>query len=438
MRASGRLVAFAALGFAFAILTLFVPQWRPFWWSPFALALLLSAVDAAAALARPRLRIARPVPEALVQGRRSAVELEIDRPWPRARIRIFDGAPTDFRLEGLPLEADLRAASAGGGRSAKARLSYSVTPLERGISEWERGWAEVPGPLGLVLRRERVATGGATRVYPEVAGPATEGMRLPGERGSSYSKARRRGHGLEFEQLREYRRGDPPRLIDGPASSRLRRPIVREMRDEEDQTVVFLLDTGYRMTASEGGKSHFDRAFEAMLALAGTALRQGDRVGALVWGATERWIPPRRGIASLPSLVNALYDLQARPVASDPATALREALPRLKRRSLVVLLTNFREEDGDDMDQIFRTIQGKHLLVTVWMREKVVDEAARRRPANLDEALETAMAMDYVRERDACRLRWEAGGVLTIDATPEQLCPSLIQRYWDVKKSGAL
>jgi uncharacterized protein (DUF58 family) len=263
---------------------------------------------------------------------------------------------------------------------------------------------------------------------------------MPGEKGASFSyrKARRRGHGLEFEQLREYRRGDPPRLIDGPASSRLRRPIVREMRDEEDQTLVFLLDTGYRMTASEGGKSHFDRAFESMLALAETALRQGDRVGVLAWGATERWIPPRRGIASLPSLVNALFDLQARPVASDPATALRDVLPRLRHRSLVVLLTNFREEDGEEMDRAFRAVQGRHILLTVWMREEAVGRAVARRPADLDEALETAIALDYVRERSACRMRWEAGGVLTIDTTPERLCPSLIQRYWDIKKSGAL
>jgi uncharacterized protein (DUF58 family) len=437
MRPSSGAVAAAGACLALAAATLFAPAARPYWWAPFALVAALSALDAAVALSRPRLRVRRRFPEAMVQGRASSVELEVEPPWPRARIRIFDGVPSDFDFEGLPLELDLRGVA---DRGATARLSYSVRPRERGISEWERGWAEVRGPLGLALRRERIASGGAARIYPDIAGPAAKGLQMPGEKGTSFSyrKARRRGHGLEFEQLREYRRGDPPRLIDGAASSRLRRPIVREMRDEEDQTLVFLLDTGYRMTASEGGKSHFDRAFESMLALAAAALRQGDRVGVLAWGATERWIPPRRGTAALPSIVNALYDIQAQPAASDPATALRDVMPRLRRRSLIVLLTNFREEDGEDMDQAFRAVQGRHLLLTVWMREREVEAAAARRPRGLDEALETAMALDYERERSACRLRWEANGVLTIDTTPERLCPSLVQRYWDIKKSGSL
>ena len=212
------------------------------------------------------------------------------------------------------------------------------------------------------------------------------------------------------------------------------------MRDEEDQTVVFLLDTGYRMTAVEGRASHFDRAFESMLALARVALRQGDRVGVLAWGPVQRWVPPRRGRDAFPAIRNALYDIQAQPSASSPILAIQDVLPRLTRRSLIILLTNFREEDDEDM--VFsnpRRREGAGILSsTVWMREIDVAAAAARLPSSVDEALETAMAMDYLDQRAKCRRRWESSGVLTLDATPDQLCPSSIQRYWDIKKRASL
>ena len=64
-------------------------------------------------------------------------------------------------------------------------LKYSVRPRARGICERERGWVEVEGPLGLLSRRERIASGGATRVYPDTEAFITGGFRLPGERGTT-------------------------------------------------------------------------------------------------------------------------------------------------------------------------------------------------------------------------------------------------------------
>jgi len=437
MRATGRLAALAALGLASAIFSLFLPLWRSLWWLPLAATGLILALDIVAAAGRPRLKVRRGLPASLILDRPAKIELRIEAPWPRARVRVYDGVPERFESEGLPLSVDLRSVPRG---SSGISLSYGIRPGYRGLGEWERGWAETEGPLGLVARRERIAEGGVSRVYPDSSAYASGTFALHGEKGGGFSprKSRRRGHGTEFEQLREYRRGDPQKLIDGAASSRMRRPIVREMKDEEDQTLVFLLDTGYRMTASEGGKSHFDRAFESMLSLTRVALRQGDRTGVLAWGPVERWVPPRRGMAAYPAIVNALYDIQAQAAASSPVIALQDLLPRLRRRSLLILLTNFREEDGDGMELPLAVAGERHLVLTVWMRELEIDRIAARSPADADEAVETAMALDYLRKRDECRLRWESRGALTLDTTPEGLCPNLIARYWDIKKRAGL
>ena len=78
----------------------------------------------------------------------------------------------------------------------------------------------------------------------------------------AFHAVRRRGHGTEFHQLREYRQGDSRRLVDWKATGRLRKPVVREYQEEQNQEIHFVLDSGYRMHASEGGVSHFDRALE--------------------------------------------------------------------------------------------------------------------------------------------------------------------------------
>ena len=194
-----------------------LPLWRDFWWPPIALAFLAAALDAVLAFARPALAVSREAPEAMTQGKAFAVVLRVARPWPRARIRIFDGIPSDFEAEGLPMEFDSRSAAKG---DSVMVLKYSVRPRARGICEWERGWVNRWRALSACSsRRERIASGGATRVYPDTEAFITGGFRLPGERGTTagYRKSRRRGHGLEFEQLREYRRGDSQRLIDGRA-----------------------------------------------------------------------------------------------------------------------------------------------------------------------------------------------------------------------------
>jgi len=325
-------------------------------------------------------------------------------------------------------------------RSTGILLSYDAVSNRRGRFEFVPAWVECPSPFGLWIRRRRVGGRQEVCVFPDYRRLFGAGFHVGGAPGPSQSgrHLRKRGLGLEFHQLREYRQGDMIRTVDQKASSRFHKLIVREMREEEDQTVLFLLDTGYRMIEREGGVSHFDHAFEAMLSLAYVALHQGDRVGVRTWGPDERWIPPRRSLSSFPHLVQRLYDVEAHPEASSPAVVLADILPRLNRRTLIVLLTNFREEDGEGIAHLIPILRARHLFCTVWIRETVAEQLVSRTPQSHDEALETSMARLFLAERDRCRRSWESQGVYTIDTIARELRPRLIQRYWDIKTRALL
>ncbi|MGQ0658030.1 MAG: DUF58 domain-containing protein [Chromatiales bacterium] len=122
---------------------------------------------------------------------------------------------------------------------------------------------------------------------------------------------RRRGEGLEFHQLREYRGGDSLRQIDWKATSRQRKLVSREYQDERDQHVFFLVDCGRRMATKDGELSHFDMSLNAVLLLAYVALRQGDAVGVMTFSGKPRYLPAQKGMPTLTRLLEFLFDLSA-------------------------------------------------------------------------------------------------------------------------------
>ena len=110
-----------------------------------------------------------------------------------------------------------------------------------------------------------------------------------------------------------------------------------------------LIDTGRRMLARDGELTHFDHVLDAALVVSYLALREGDAVGLLASGGAQRWVAPQRGGGAIDVLLRASYDLQPQPVATDYLAAATELSLRQRRRSLVMLVTNLRDEDIDDL-----------------------------------------------------------------------------------------
>jgi len=245
---------------------------------------------------------------------------------------------------------------------------------------------------------------------------------------------------MEFESLRDYQEGDSIRLIDWRATSRNYRlgrlkPIVRNYQEEQDQQILFIIDSGYRLP-----DHHFDSALEAMLLLSYLALKHGDAVAAASFGAHDLWIPPRKGMSAYTSLMNGLYDLHSAPVPSSPFLALENALGRLHRRSFIVLISNFREEDDKSLAWILPRINKRHLLLLVSFRESEAEALAF--PADTDrtdeEVLETAAAFAYLANRRSLYQKWEHSGMLVLETSPQYISTALINKYLSVKKSGRL
>jgi uncharacterized protein (DUF58 family) len=159
-----------------------------------------------------------------------------------------------------------------------------------------------------------------------------------------------RGNGIEFEEVRRYEQGDDARFIDRNVSARFGKPYVKLYREERELTVFVVLDCSASMFS--GGKGAVSRFEQALLAAALTgfsAERAGQRFGALFFdNEIRRLFKPGKGRARLMAVVSAALAASPRERGSALALAIRGAGSLLKRRSLVVLISDFRCPDWDE------------------------------------------------------------------------------------------
>jgi uncharacterized protein (DUF58 family) len=143
-------------------------------------------------------------------------------------------------------------------------------------------------------------------------------------------------------------------------------------------------------------------------------------------------------MSALTGIIRSLYDVKCDSTPSSLFSALENSLARLKRRSFIIMISNFREEDGESLSWILRRIRQRHLLLLVSLKETEAERIANRKPVGAEEALETAAAFSYLSARRRLYKTWEHLGLLTLECSSRELSSALINRYLDVKRSGLL
>jgi uncharacterized protein (DUF58 family) len=428
------LVALAALGVAVSLFAEFQPQWTVL---AGALAIALLA-DLAAALRLAAPEVARLLPATLALGVPLQVRLRVRNAKGAAMAaELYDHHPPTFSCSGLPRRIALAP-------HQWTEFSYEARPLARGEARFAPAELRLYSPLGLWQVTRFAGEPSDVRVYPNFRALARYTLLATDHRLSQIGvlQVRRRGEGLEFHQLREYRQGDAPRAVDWKATARAGRLISREYEDEKDQRVLLVVDCGRRMAAKddagEGGLSHFDHTLNAALLLAHVALRQGDAVGMMTMGGVSRYCEPRKSIGALHALLNSAYDIEPTLAMPDYELAASQVMLRMRRRALVIVLTNLRDEDDAALLPALRLLRTRHLVVLASLREAILSRALVVRVDSFERAVTHAAAADYLESRERVFRRIENAGAITLDIEPQRLPIALVNRYLGLKREGRL
>jgi len=322
-----------------------------------------------------------------------------------------------------------------------------VIPTRRGEIDFAAADLRIRSRLGFCELLERLGGNDARRAYPDFAQVARYAW-LAGDRRLQeigIKTYQQRGEGTDFKQLSEYRHGDPVRHIDWKATLRLRKPVIREFQDERDQCVLMLIDCGRRMRADDRvsgvGTAHFDQVLNAVMLLSYVALKHGDAVGAMTFGTPpgeRRSFAPHKGAHALNGLMSQLYAVQPSPTHSDYVSAAHEVLQRQTKRALVVVITNFRDEDSDELGQALRLLRSRHLVLLASLRERIVGELIAQPITRGNATLDIASAHLYEQSRRNAFARLAARDALMVDAEPERLGIELVNRYHSAKRAGMI
>ena len=419
-----------ALGVAVSILGNLLLEWV-------ALAgalVLIAALDLATALRLRPPGAARRVATSLALGVPVEVRLRIvNGTGLRLKAEVHDHHPPSLECEGLPCTIAL----AGG---QWTELAYQARPVARGEARFGATEMRVFSPLGLWQLRKFSGDPSVVRVYPNFKALAKYSLLATDNRLSQIGvlQVRRRGEGMEFHQLREYRQGDAQRAIDWKATARTQRLIAREYEDEKDQRVLLVIDCGRRMASKDDELSHFDHGLNAALLLAHVAARQGDAVGMMTMGGVARYAEPRKSVAAVNAILNRAYDIEPTLAVPDYEQAARDVMRRVRRRALVILITNLRDEDDGTLMPALALLRSRHLVVLASLREAILGRALSARADSFDRAVTHAAAAEYLAERGRIFRRIDAAGVLALDVEPERLPIALVNRYLELKRGGTL
>jgi uncharacterized protein (DUF58 family) len=179
-----------------------------------------------------------------------------------------------------------------------------------------------------------------------------------------------RGSGIEFEEVRRYQPGDDVRSIDWNRTAKMGEAFVKTYVEERELILALLVDTSPSMDFGSRELSKREVAASLAALLAFVALRQQDRVGLTLFGeGPGLHLPPRKGAGAVARVVREV--IAARPSAgrTDFRALLEQQERTLRRRSLVVLMSDFLEPDGAgaerDWIHVLARLARRHDVVAV-------------------------------------------------------------------------
>ncbi|OWV84110.1 hypothetical protein ATY78_05200 [Rhizobium sp. R635] len=325
-------------------------------------------------------------------------------------------------------------AADAGEKLVKASLDLHLK--RRGQFAVNELWLKWPSRLKLLELIARMPVGKEIAVQPDISPVLSGAIKtqiLPLEAGQK--DLRLRGEGSEFHQLREFASGMDPRSIDWKRSARMRSLVVREMRAERNHQIILCVDSGRLMAEQLAGFTKLDRAINAALAMCWGAGLAGDLVGFYSFDSRPRlFVPALPGRAAFPRLQTVCAGLRYETQETNHTLGLTHLSGRLKRRSLIVIFSDFVDTiTAELMIENIQVLARHHFVVYVALRDPMLAKLIEPEETTLDAVARSVAARQVLQERRAVMEKLARMGVLCLDSTPEALTSDLIARYIEIK-----
>lgn len=364
-------------------------------------------------------------------GDNNEVKLRVESRYPfPVHLSVIDEVPVIFQQRDICFELSLD--------SSRAKtIVYNLRPNHRGVYDFGRIRVFTSTYLGLVERRFSCGKQQKVKVYPsylmlhryELLAMSDNLTEL------GIKKIRRVGHQTEFEQIKDYVKGDDYRTINWKASARRHQLMVNVYQDERSQQIYNVIDKGRVMQQAFRGVTLLDYAINASLVLSYVAMRKDDKAGLVTFNEHfDTFVPASKQAGQMQTLLESLYAQETTFGETDFSALCVHLAKHVSKRSLLVLYTNFSSLGSMNRQLAYlQQLSRQHRLLVVFFEDADLKEYISEKPVDTEGYYRHVIAEKFAYEKRLIVTTLKQNGIYSVLTTPENLSIDVLNKYLEMK-----
>ncbi|MEM7373716.1 MAG: DUF58 domain-containing protein [Bacteroidota bacterium] len=378
----------------------------------------------------------RETPEKLSNGDQNPIWLSLSNYYAfPVSLQIIDEVPFQFQLRDLEFRVSL-------GQREEKRLKYLLRPVKRGEYHFGALNVYVSTFLGLARRRYQFSQAEMVPCYPSYMQMRQYQLLAISNRLTEMGvkKIRRLGHTTEFEQVKEYVRGDDYRTVNWKATARANKLMVNQYIDERSQNVYCLIDKSRAMKMPFEGLSLLDYAINASLVVANIAINKHDKGGLITFSEKiGTHVPASNRAIQINRIMEVLYNQKTRYLEANYSRLYSVVKRQVSQRSLMILFTNFESVSAMRRQLSYlQQLNRMHLLVVIFFENTELQELLDSHPTKLEDIYIKTIGENFAFEKKLIVKELEQHGIISILTPPQNLTVNTVNKYLELKSRGMI
>lgn len=382
------------------------------------------------------IRAQRNLPQKLSNSDQNKLAVQLTSMFPfKAFVSIIDELPVQFQKRDFEHKTELI-------KGEPHLFEYLLRPVERGEYVFGNLIVFASSPLRIIKRKFVFQKDQMVPVYPSIIQMQQYDFLATSNRLTEFGlkKIRRIGHTQEFEQIKEYIKGDDVRTINWKATAKKNQLMVNQYQDERSQPIYSIIDTGRVMKMPFNGLSLLDYAINSSLAFSNVALKRNDKTGLLTFSKKiETFVPAVQKLTHLNTIMESLYNISTDFSDSDFGMLYAHVKRKVNQRSLLLLYTNFEHISGLKRQLPYLLAMAKkHVLVVIFFENTELESLIAEDAEDIQAIYHKTIAEKFSLEKRLMQKELQKYGVQTILTKPEELTVNTINKYLEIKARGII
>lgn len=369
--------------------------------------------------------------ERMSNGDDNKVEIELQNHYDfKLACTVIDELPFQFQDRKWQRQIELASFQ-------RSTIQYFIRPEERGLYNFGNINVYVQGALKLVSRRFIFPLEQTVKVYPSYIQMRRYSLVAAAShlQQTGMKRMRKIGHSMEFEQIKDYVRGDDYRTINWKATARRGDLMANSFTDERSQQIYCLINKGRVMKMPFEGMTLLDYAINASLVIANVVLQKHDKAGLITFEKNiDAFLQADKKPTQINLVLENLYKQETNFLEPDFEKLFSVVRNRIAHRSLLILFTNFETLESLQRELPFlKRLAHYHLLMVVFFENTELKQLTEKKAATIEDIYIKTIANKYQHEKRLIVKELQAHGIIAVLTTPQMLTITALNKYLELK-----